>query len=74
MESRGRRLRGEDGRPPAYQWIGDPRSCSAFIPFEVAAKVLDRVCWFGNDYGKLWDMRRRVSKLIDLSREVKYYV
>jgi hypothetical protein len=75
LESTGRRrLRGEDGRPPAFQWIGEPRSCSAFIPFEIASRVFRHVCWFGEDYGSLWAIRRRLSRHIELSRERKYFI
>jgi hypothetical protein len=71
LEKRGRCLRGGKGRPPAFQWIGYPRSCSAFISFDVFNRMVNQVCWFGRNYGRLYDQRRRLWKSMELAQELK---
>jgi hypothetical protein len=66
LEKKGRDLRGHTNGVPCFEWVGQPRPSSAFIPAEISKRVLEWASpWFGTQlpYHELWDLRRRVGVL-----------
>lgn len=76
LVKRGRQMRPANGAPPAFQWIGRPRPCSAFLPSEVIERLLsEETPWrsLGMTYSQEYEFRRDLGRSRELEREAARY-